>query len=203
MPAPGSSIAEARPLHEEQLQAAGLNRLNSLLSTSLYLWTREDMSDEDALLYMAEAISENEAALLAFVKEMSLYERPDKLVMLSVAKGIAADHLSRVAMRGGVMKFASLPGLLGQWEVKVREVLEYIAWLLVRAREVIEKEIIPGLEDRRAALKLAEALVLAQAELHRSCDLDKDEVGCGKDLARQLLAETMLAGVKTDKGGEQ
>jgi hypothetical protein len=99
---------------------------------------------------------------------------PGNLAMLSVAKGIASDALSKRRMQSGVLRFPSLPGLLGRWNVEVREALQFMAWFLVDAREAIEGKIIPNMADRVAALKLVEALVLAQVELKRSCDLDAD-----------------------------
>jgi hypothetical protein len=62
----------------------------------------------------------------------------------------------------------------------------------VDARGVIEEKIIPGMVDRRKALKLAEALVLAQEELVR-CGLDEEEIGSSALLAHQVLAEALLA----------
>ena len=60
--------SDIREKATEQLQAEGHRRLNSPLSSGLYLWTMGEISDADALVYISEAISENEGALLDFAK---------------------------------------------------------------------------------------------------------------------------------------
>jgi hypothetical protein len=197
---PPASLAAAVPANMrqasiEELQAANRNRMNLPLAPQLDLWAGQEISDTDALVYMAEAICEHEPAWLDYAKHLEAPCKAPFLAELSVAKGIIAglkqgSILSRV--QAGEMFFPSLPGLLGRKRVRVRQVLESIAWFLTDVQNVIEKKIIPSLADRAKALTLAESLVLAQAELYRDGQ-DKEDIESSLELANRLLVEALQA----------
>jgi hypothetical protein len=196
------SITAAHPKDEseagrENSSKQGQHRLNAPLSVNLALWADKDISDLEALIYMAEAVCENEAAFFEFARKSDPIT--GHLVILSVAKGIGygegfENWRERIAMAGGKMSFPDLPGLLGRWTVTVREVLFYMTCLLINARELIPKTILPAMKDRKKAVKLAEALALACAQWYR--DTEETE---GRDeaesLARKMVAEAMIGDV--------
>jgi hypothetical protein len=161
-----AELSGAREEAMKQNVARWRNATNMPLSPNLYLWAAYEISDVDALIYMAQAIYESEAAFVEYARGVRETIKPDSLALLSVAKGIAegeknSSGASRRAMQTGEMGFPSLPGLLGRRRVKVREVMDYVSWFLVEARQVVMESIVPGMKDRRSALRLVEALVLA------------------------------------------
>jgi hypothetical protein len=205
--ASGASVATAKPevlQTREQLEGQRRDRENGLIEPSLYLWARDRMTDVQALLYMAEAIDENERALVDYANGCKPWNRVEYLPILSMAKGMTAANadgreIAQRATQTGEMDFPSLPGLLGRRRVKVRAVLESMSWFLIGAREVIERKIIPGMQDRRKAVKLVEALVMAQDALQRAGSELRD-TGSSTKLAESVLVEAMQAG-DTKEGG--
>jgi hypothetical protein len=208
-PADGTPVLRSAQLEAQCRNAMDLPLKPRLtLEPRLTMWAGFEIEVVVALFYMADVIAENEAAFLEYFLSQS--EAPDyvmNLTTLRVAKILAARAVDCPGPEwfewtNGKMSFPSLPGLLGRSFVPVLEVTEYIAWLIVDARQVIEEKIIASMKDRTKALRLAEALVLAQAKLyvdgHDEGDgHDEEKRRSGQLLAKRLLGEVLLCdGVK-------
>lgn len=196
----------------EQMEQESRRRFNMTIEPGLYVFGQGELSDADCLHCVCKAISNHEAAMLGFALNYRGCDGDvdcvgENLALLSVAKGIATDPSlvkgrNNAEMKEMKVRFRSLPGLLGWGETTLGATLCCITMFFYEARRMMVQKVIPRMADRRKALELAEALVIAEQVCHRdgyASDLDDltEKGGCVttlEALTHRLLAEVMTSG---------
>jgi hypothetical protein len=151
---------------------------NSRIEFDLYTFAVTGLTDEALLALLAEVITDHEAGLRGLVRDASLRSRCNALAAVNIARavtkrarGIGWFCLNEDAAGDsftGIVLDAGLPGMSGRGFLTVRNASAVLADFLYDNRQEIIDKIIGEMTDLGKALEVAEGLVVAEKECHRS-----------------------------------